>query len=99
MRFGFLRRLSRLSDAKEHRCPAHYSQRRVALPIDARCNAPFRSFRSLRFSSTQLFSFTSNRSYRRGIQGGTLHQIHVARSLQGSRSEDRQTGDRVQSQF
>jgi hypothetical protein len=53
------------------RCRAHCARRQDAMRGDARRNAPFRSFRSVRFSSTQLFSFTSNQSLRKGIQGGT----------------------------
>jgi hypothetical protein len=59
------------STAPGRRCSAHCSRRPDAMHVDALRNAPFRSFRSIVLSSIQFFSFKSDGSLRKGIQGGT----------------------------
>jgi hypothetical protein len=55
------------STALTHKCSAQCGQRSDAMRDDAPRNAPFRSFRSLRFCSNRIFSITSYGSLRKGI--------------------------------
>jgi hypothetical protein len=55
------------STALAYRCSAQCGRRSDAMRGDTPRNAPFRSFRSLRFSSNRIFSLKSYGSLRKGI--------------------------------
>jgi hypothetical protein len=75
------------STALAHRCSAQCGRRSDAMHRDAPRNAPFRSLRSLRFSSNRIFSFSSYGSLRKGSQGATVHvqQMHLGNICESGR--------------
>jgi hypothetical protein len=85
-----------------HRCSAQCGRRSDAMRGDTPRNAPFRSFRSLRFCSNRIFSITSYGSLRKGIprcKRCTCRRCTLASICESGREKGRKTAIRVRGQF